>query len=205
MAIERIARFAARRCRVRGDNIDTDRIIPARFLRSVSFEGLEQHLFEDDRAAGAAARHPLSNPRYSAARLMFVETQLRMRIVAGARAAGDSTPRDPRGGRRVVLGDLLRQLRGAGRCRARGEAPDGARLLDGRRGEPGSGVRRWISTRLRISGAALASSGHAAGRGPRFVRRRHMGRDRPAAGPLRGVEASGCRTSVRAIKTVTLN
>ena|SRR5688572_2227610 len=70
--IERIAKIEGTALPVRGDNIDTDRIIPARFLRSVSFEGLEQHLFEDDRAQAGDA-HPLSNHAYAGARLMFVE------------------------------------------------------------------------------------------------------------------------------------
>ena len=72
MAIERITRVEGTALPLRGDNIDTDRIIPARFLRSVSFEGLEQHLFEDDRAQ-AGASHPLSNPAYSGASLLLVE------------------------------------------------------------------------------------------------------------------------------------
>ena len=72
MPIERITKIEGTVLPVRGDNIDTDRIIPARFLRSVSFAGLEQHLFEDDRAQAGAA-HPLSNETYAGAQLMFVE------------------------------------------------------------------------------------------------------------------------------------
>ena len=70
MAIEEIERVEGTAVPIPGDNIDTDRIIPARFLRSVSFEGLEDHLFEDDRAQ--APDHPLSNPRYAGASVMIV-------------------------------------------------------------------------------------------------------------------------------------
>src|SRR5215204_6227774 len=72
MAIERITRIEGTALPLRGDNVDTDRIIPARFLRSVSFEGLENHLFEDDRAQFFGV-HPVANPAYAEAALMFVE------------------------------------------------------------------------------------------------------------------------------------
>ncbi len=55
-----------------GDDLDTDRIMPARFLRAVTFEGLEKHLFEDDRATNAA--HPFSNPRYNGASILVVNS-----------------------------------------------------------------------------------------------------------------------------------
>jgi 3-isopropylmalate/(R)-2-methylmalate dehydratase small subunit len=74
MPIERLTHISGTALPLVGNNIDTDRIIPARFLRSVSFEGLETHLFEDDiAAAGAqATTHPLGDPRYAGASVLVV-------------------------------------------------------------------------------------------------------------------------------------
>ncbi len=66
MAVERIREIRGTGIPVRGDDIDTDRIIPARFLKAVSFEGLERHLFEDERD------HAVGNPAYASARVMLV-------------------------------------------------------------------------------------------------------------------------------------
>jgi 3-isopropylmalate/(R)-2-methylmalate dehydratase small subunit len=75
MAIDRIREIRGTALPIRGDNIDTDRIIPARFLRSVSFEGLEQHLFEDDvqqAEAQAPGSHPLATPKFAGATILVV-------------------------------------------------------------------------------------------------------------------------------------
>ncbi len=58
---------------LRGNDIDTDRIMPARYLKVVSFEGLEQHVFEDDRKTNRGP-HPFGDMRYQDASVLVVNS-----------------------------------------------------------------------------------------------------------------------------------
>ena len=55
---------------LRVNELDTDRIMPARFLKAVTFDGLEHHVFEDDRATDP--KHPFSNARYAGSSILVV-------------------------------------------------------------------------------------------------------------------------------------
>ncbi len=53
---------------VRGNDIDTDRIIPARYLRAITFDGLGEYAFEDDRKSNPD--HPFDDPSYQGASIL---------------------------------------------------------------------------------------------------------------------------------------
>jgi 3-isopropylmalate/(R)-2-methylmalate dehydratase small subunit len=88
---------------LRGDDLDTDRIMPARFLRAVTFEGLEGHLFEDDRATDPT--HPFNDARYAGSSILVVNKNF---------GCGSSREHAPQGlaryGFRAVVGESYSEI-----------------------------------------------------------------------------------------------
>lgn len=73
MALRKIEKVSGRGVFVPGNDIDTDRIIPARFMVCVTFEGLGRYAFYDERtnADGTEKRHPLTDPRFKGASVLL--------------------------------------------------------------------------------------------------------------------------------------
>lgn len=72
--IAKITNVEGRAVTIRGNDIDTDRIIPARYLKEVSFARMGEYPFFDERfdASGNLKPHPLNDPKYQGASLLFV-------------------------------------------------------------------------------------------------------------------------------------
>lgn len=73
MALAKITQVSGRGVPVPGDDIDTDRIIPARFMKCVTFDGLGEYVFYDVRKNedGTDRKHPLNEERFDGASILI--------------------------------------------------------------------------------------------------------------------------------------
>jgi len=101
---------------VRGNDIDTDRILPARFLTEITFDRMDEFLFYDARfdSNGEEKDHPINNPHYVGATVMIVENNF------GCGSSREHAPQAiMRHGIQAIIGESFAEIF-AGNCKAIG-------------------------------------------------------------------------------------
>ena len=74
MPLDPVSQVSGRAVFIPGADIDTDRIIPARFMKCVTFDGLGEFAFYDVRfnsETGEKTDHPLNDPRFEGASILL--------------------------------------------------------------------------------------------------------------------------------------
>jgi len=73
MPLAKITQVSGRAVPFPGDDVDTDRIIPARYMKCLTFNDLGQYLFQDVRfdANGKSKNHPIDSEKYKGATILI--------------------------------------------------------------------------------------------------------------------------------------
>ena len=112
MSAPHIASVTGRGLTLRGDDIDTDQILPARFLKAITFQGMEAHIFADNRKAAELRqrKHPIDDPKFTGATILLVNRNF---------GCGSSREHAPQGlrryGFRAIIGESFGEIF-AGNC-----------------------------------------------------------------------------------------
>jgi 3-isopropylmalate/(R)-2-methylmalate dehydratase small subunit len=102
MSASKVEHVSGRGLPLRGHDIDTDRIIPARYLKAISFEGLENHVFADDRTDPA---HAFNQPQYQGASVLLVNRNF------GCGSSREHAPQAlQRWGIKAVVGEVFSEI-----------------------------------------------------------------------------------------------
>jgi 3-isopropylmalate/(R)-2-methylmalate dehydratase small subunit len=143
---------------IRGDDIDTDRIIPARFMKEVTFDDMGRHAFEDARKA-AKGKHPLDDERFSHASILVVEDNF------GCGSSREHAPQAlMRFGFKAFIGGSFAEIF-AGNCTSLGlpcvtlEEDDLAKLMDAIELDPSQTVTIDLKERTVVSRAGKMKAG----------------------------------------------
>jgi len=94
-----------------GNDIDTDRIIPARFMKCITFEGLGQYAFHDERFEnGKEKKHPFNEKKYLKGSILIVNRNF------GCGSSREHAPQSlSRWGIRAIIGESFAEIF-AGNC-----------------------------------------------------------------------------------------
>ncbi|MEM7769744.1 MAG: 3-isopropylmalate dehydratase small subunit [Cyanobacteria bacterium P01_E01_bin.6] len=141
---------------LKGNDIDTDRIIPARFLKCVTFDGLGNHAFEDDRAQ-LNGNHPFDQPHYQNAEVLVVNRNF------GCGSSREHAPQAiARWGIKALIGESFAEIF-FGNCVAMGipcvvaDAEDVTQLQNTIEGDPAASITVNVETmQVTVGDTAIA-------------------------------------------------
>jgi len=108
----RITAISGRGITVRGDDMDTDQILPARYMKTITFQGMEAHVFADTRASARQLKrlHPFDDSRFRGGTILLVNRNF---------GCGSSREHAPQGLRRFGIKAIIGESFGeifAGNC-----------------------------------------------------------------------------------------